>query len=83
MGENGWTFDAGPSVIPDPIGRSAAHFYEAYLRLRTPPGTGLVTVPVLWDNERDVIVSNESSEIIRIMKPSLSTTLAQLLGIST
>src|SRR3984893_8758499 len=29
--------------------------------------TGRVTVPVLWDKERDVIVSNESSEIIRMM----------------
>jgi putative glutathione S-transferase len=65
MGENGWTFDAGPGVIPDPIG-GARRLYEVYLRSNA-TYTGRVTVPVLWDNERDVIVSNESSEIIRMM----------------
>ncbi|MCC7079423.1 MAG: glutathione S-transferase family protein [Burkholderiales bacterium] len=29
--------------------------------------TGRVTVPVLWDKERETIVSNESSEIIRML----------------
>src|SRR5262249_51380527 len=29
--------------------------------------TGRVTVPVLWDKKRGVIVSNESSEIIRML----------------
>ena len=28
--------------------------------------TGRVTVPVLWDKQRDTIVSNESAEIIRM-----------------
>jgi putative glutathione S-transferase len=65
MGENGWTFDDGPGVIPDPIG-GAQRLYEVYLRSNA-TYTGRVTVPVLWDNERDVIVSNESSEIIRMM----------------
>ncbi len=65
MGENGWTFDAGPGVIPDPIG-GARRLYEVYLRSNA-TYTGRVTVPVLWDKERDVIVSNESSEIIRMM----------------
>ena len=65
MGENGWTFDDGPGVIPDPIG-GAQRLYEVYLRSNT-TFTGRVTVPVLWDKERDVIVSNELSEIIRMM----------------
>jgi putative glutathione S-transferase len=65
MGEDGWTFEHGPGVIPDPIG-GARRLYEVYLR-SDPSCTGRVTVPVLWDKERDVIVSNESSEIIRMM----------------
>src|SRR5260221_10025272 len=65
MGENGWTFNDGPGVIPDLIG-GAQRLYEVYLR-SNPAYTGRVTVPVLWDKERDVIVSNESSEIIRMM----------------
>jgi putative glutathione S-transferase len=65
MGENGWTFDDGPGVIPDPIG-GARYLYEVYLRSNA-TYTGRVTVPVLWDKERNVIVSNESSEIIRMM----------------
>ena len=65
MGENGWTFDDGPGVIPDPIG-AAQRLYEVYLRSNA-TYTGRVTVPVLWDKERNVIVSNESSEIIRMM----------------
>jgi putative glutathione S-transferase len=65
MGEQGWTFDNGPGVIPDPIG-GAERLYEVYLR-SNPSYTGRVTVPVLWDKARNVIVSNESSEIIRMM----------------
>jgi putative glutathione S-transferase len=34
--------------------------------LAKPDYTGRVTVPVLWDKERQTIVSNESSEIIRM-----------------
>jgi len=65
MGENGWTFDDGPGVIPYPIG-GAQRLYEVYQRSNA-TYTGRVTVPVLWDKERNVIVSNESSEIIRMM----------------
>jgi putative glutathione S-transferase len=64
MGKEGWTLEEGPGVIPDPI-LGAGRLYEVYLR--SDPGyTGRVSVPVLWDKERNVIVSNESSEIIRM-----------------
>ena len=65
MGEDGWTFDNGPCVLPDPIA-GARRLYQLYLR-SNPSYTGRVTGPVLWDKERDVIVSNQSSEIIRMM----------------
>ena len=39
---------------------------EIYL-LADPKYTGRVSVPVLWDKKRKTIVSNESSEIIRML----------------
>jgi glutathionyl-hydroquinone reductase len=63
MGEEGWSFDDGPGVVPDPLG--ARRLYEVYLRSGS-SYTGRASVPVLWDKARNVIVSNESSEIIRM-----------------
>jgi len=63
-GANGWTFDAGPGVIADPE-FGAARLYEIYLQ-SDPDYTGQVTVPTLWDKARKKLVSNESSEIIRM-----------------
>lgn len=65
MGEHGWTFDEAPGVIPDPVG-GASYLYEVYLR-SVPDYSGRVTVPVLWDLQRNTIVSNESADIIRMM----------------
>jgi putative glutathione S-transferase len=65
MGHEGWTFDDGPGVIPDPI--NAAHrVYEIY-RAASLLYSGRVTVPILWDKSTATIVSNESSEIIRML----------------
>ncbi len=64
MGENGWTFEPGPGVVGDPAG-GARYMHEIYTRAN-PSFSGRVTVPVLWDKERGTIVSNESSEIIRM-----------------
>lgn len=65
MGKNGWTFEPGPGVVADPVGQ-ADYLYEVYLRAQ-PAYSGRVTVPVLWDRERNTIVNNESSEIIRML----------------
>ncbi len=64
MAEHGWTFDPGEGVVPDPL-FAAGRLYEIYLRA-DPNYSGRVTVPVLWDRERETMVSNESSEIIRM-----------------
>ena len=64
MAENGWTFEPGDGVVPDPDG--ASYMYEVYQRAQ-PDYSGRVTVPVLWDTQRSTIVNNESSEIIRIL----------------
>jgi glutathionyl-hydroquinone reductase len=62
--DDGWTFDEGRGVIPDPI-FGASHLSEFYLKAR-PDFSGRVTVPVLWDKQTSTIVNNESSEIIRM-----------------
>jgi putative glutathione S-transferase len=64
MGEEGWTFEHGEGVVPDPV-RNARCLHELYAAAR-PGYTGRVTVPVLWDLRAGTIVSNESSEIIRM-----------------
>jgi putative glutathione S-transferase len=64
MREEGWTFAEGPGVVPDTI-NGAGRLFEVYLRAQ-PGYTGRVTVPVLWDKQRETIVNNESSEIIRM-----------------
>ena len=64
MGENGWTFEEYPGVIADPINH-ADKLYEVYIAAK-PDYTGRVTVPILWDKKTNSIVSNESSEIIRM-----------------
>ena len=64
MAENGWTFADGDGVIPDPL-HGAKYLYEIY-QAADDSYTGRVTVPVLWDGEKDTIVSNESADIIRM-----------------
>ncbi len=65
MLSDGWTFET------DEHGATGDTLYGLpYLRdvyLKADPGiSGRVTVPVLWDKERETIVSNESAEIIRM-----------------
>jgi len=64
MLENGWEFRAEGSGHEDHLfGSSFLH--QIYTRAK-PDYTGRVTVPVLWDKQRETIVSNESAEIIRM-----------------
>lgn len=65
MAEQGWTFEAGEGVIPDDV-NGARFLHELYTRAN-PTYSGPASVPVLWDRETNTIVSNESSEIIRMM----------------
>ena len=65
MLENGITFARDSGVIEDPI-LHADYLYQVY-RAAKPNYSGRVTVPVLWDKQTKTIVSNESSEIIRMM----------------
>jgi len=66
MAEQGWTFaDNYPGATGDRV-NGHARLYELYLQAK-PDYSGRVTVPVLWDKERQRIVSNESAEIIRML----------------
>ncbi len=57
----GWEFS---ERRPDPIG-GFSRLYEVYAAARA-DYSGRASVPVLWDKKRATIVSNESSEIIRM-----------------
>lgn len=63
---DGWTFDAtypgatGDTLFGLPFAR------DVYTRA-DPKFSGRVTVPILWDKVQNTIVSNESSEIIRML----------------
>jgi len=69
MKENGWEFrtDGDPTgaLTGDPL-YGSDYLYQLYTRAM-PDYSGRVTVPVLWDEKRQTIVSNESAEIIRML----------------
>jgi putative glutathione S-transferase len=65
MGEDGWSFARGPGATGDEL-HGLPFLRDLYLRAK-PDYTGRVTVPVLWDRERETIVNNESAEIIRML----------------
>lgn len=65
MREHGWTFAPTPAATGDLLYQHN-YLHEVYARA-LPHYTGRVTVPVLWDRERQAIVNNESSEIIRML----------------
>jgi len=62
---DGWTFETddqganGDTLYGLPFAR------DIYIKA-DPQISGRVTVPILWDKKRETIVSNESSEIIRM-----------------
>lgn len=59
MLENGWEF-----AETEPL-TGAKYAWNIYAKA-DPEYTGRATVPILWDKEQETIVSNESSEIIRM-----------------
>ncbi|WP_417346453.1 glutathione S-transferase family protein [Ferrimonas sp.] len=61
----GWTFDTDRGSSGDHL-FGFDHMHQVYTR-NNPSYSGRVTVPVLWDKQQNRIVSNESSEIIRML----------------
>ena len=64
---DGWVFEKEGEFADSVFGVAALH--EVYARV-SPAYTGRVTVPVLWDLERGVAVSNESADIVRMLDQS-------------
>ena len=60
MGADGWVFTGGG----DPL--TGGRFLRDTYTAADPRFSGRVTVPVLWDKQKETIVNNESSEIIRM-----------------
>lgn len=64
MGDKGWTFNSADGTEPDTV-NDANFMYQIYAAAN-PDYSGRVTVPVVWDKKTNTIVTNESSEIIRM-----------------
>ena len=62
--ENSWEFASEPGAIPDTVNHTD-YLWQLYVKDQ-PNYTGRVTVPVLWDKQKETIVNNESREIIRM-----------------
>ena len=71
MLDHGWELkDDFPGATGDPLyGKSYLH--EIYTRAK-PDYSGKVTVPVLWDTQEEMIVNNESAEVIRIFNAAFN-----------
>ncbi|MBZ9979065.1 glutathione S-transferase family protein [Mesorhizobium sp. BR-1-1-10] len=65
MGADGWTFLAEDGATGDTL--YGLDFLHQIYTKADPAYSGRVTVPVLWDKKEQTIVSNESSEIIRML----------------
>lgn len=71
MLSDGWTFEVdsdgatGDTLYGLPFAR------DIYTKAM-PDVSGRVTVPILWDKQRETIVSNESSEIIRMFNSAFN-----------
>lgn len=65
MGEDGWTFLKEDGATGDTL-YGLDYLHQLYSKA-DPACSGRVTVPTLWDRQRETIVSNESSEIIRML----------------
>lgn len=64
MLDHGWSFERDEYATGDAL-YGKDFLYQIYQKSK-PDMTGRVTVPVLWDKQTEAIVSNESSEIIRM-----------------
>ena len=64
LGDQGWRFGGYRGANEDPL-HGAEFVHELYSRADA-HYTGRATVPVLWDTNQDVMVNNESADIVRM-----------------
>lgn len=65
MLDKGWTFETDEDGATGDTLYGLGHAHSVYTKA-DPTYSGRVTVPILWDKQRETIVSNESAEIIRM-----------------
>ena len=75
MREHGWTFIEDEGVVADPLFQ-AQYMHQIYTTADS-KYSGRVTIPVLWDKQQNVMVNNESSEIIRMFNSAFDEIGAQ------
>jgi putative glutathione S-transferase len=68
--ETGWSFKTDEGSSGDTL-LGSDFLWQVYTAAK-PDYTGRVTVPVLWDTKTNTIVSNESSEIIRMFNSAFN-----------
>jgi len=71
MGKNGWEFKNREGSTGDNL-YNFQYLYELYLKA-DPNYTGKVSVPVLWDKEKETIVSDESADIMRMFNSAFDS----------
>ncbi|TNC82201.1 MAG: glutathione-dependent reductase [Oleiphilus sp.] len=70
MLDQGWSFDLSEGSSGDALYQSD-YLHQLYTRNKK-DYTGRVTVPLLWDKKSECVVSNESSEIIRMFNSAFN-----------
>jgi glutathionyl-hydroquinone reductase len=70
IADQGWELKEGPGATGDRL-YGLDYLHQLYTRAR-PDYTGRVSVPVLWDRERQTIVNNESPEIILMLNSAFN-----------
>jgi putative glutathione S-transferase len=69
--EQGWAFDGFPGATKDHL-LGFCYLHQLYT-CNDPQFTGSVTVPVLWDKQQNVMVNNESADILRMLGTSFGS----------
>jgi putative glutathione S-transferase len=64
--KRGWQFTPGKEGCTEDNLNGNEYLYEVYTEAEE-DYTGRITVPVLWDKEKDTIVNNESIEIMKML----------------
>ncbi len=72
MGDKGWTFAEDEDAVVGDHLFCSQYAYQIYTKA-DPSYSGRVTVPILWDKQEQTIVSNESSEIIRMFNSAFES----------
>ena len=69
--DQGWKFGTFPGSNKDTL-NGVTYLHELYTRADL-TYTGRATVPVLWDKDRQTIVSNESADIVRMLNSAFNS----------